>query len=260
MSKQAANKRNFNALFLKKIFALIVIVIMQINVLIAQNSIENITDSIYQNDLKYTYLSLVGTVNTTFNNQNINANFVLRLHNDSAVWVSIKAMGVEVARAIITPDSIKVLNHLNRTHYARPFKYVQSITGVPVNFGQFQDILVGNVGAFLPLMQTEITHINDTIVLLTADTLSQHYALNINQNGYKTQATQIQTLYIEDKKAIDVYYNNPKSIGFQSIPTEMSLKVVYNNKINEANFAYSKYNFAPQLAMPFKKPTNYANE
>lgn len=73
-------------------------------------------------------------------------NAFIRLQKDSVLWVSISStfLGIEAFRLYITPDTIILLNKLNKTVEYHPFSYVESIAHIPLNFSLLQNILIGN--------------------------------------------------------------------------------------------------------------------
>lgn len=69
----------------------------------------------------------------------------IRINRDQTIWVSITAIaGLEVARALITPDSIQVVNRFQNIYLKKPFSYVHRYAGKQVNFKTLQSLLVGN--------------------------------------------------------------------------------------------------------------------
>lgn len=68
----------------------------------------------------------------------------IRLKKDSAIWMSFKKFSIEGARALITPDSIFLLDRLNNQYLAKPFSYAQKEYGLPVGFQGLQAMLLGN--------------------------------------------------------------------------------------------------------------------
>lgn len=86
----------------------------------------------------------------------------MRMQSDSLIWMNATALlGIEVARALITPDSIWFINRLKRTYYQKSFQEIAEWIGVPVNFRMLQNLLVGN-----PVF------LSDTITGIQADTAS----------------------------------------------------------------------------------------
>lgn len=68
----------------------------------------------------------------------------IRIRKDSAIWIVFKKFSIEGARALITPDSIYVLDRLNREYAVKPFEYAQREYNLPVGFQGLQALLLGN--------------------------------------------------------------------------------------------------------------------
>ncbi len=72
-------------------------------------------------------------------------NVNLRMRRDSIIWMSISpALGIEVARVLISPDSVKVLNRINGTYFKGGFGYLSELLQADLNFKMLQSILLGN--------------------------------------------------------------------------------------------------------------------
>src|SRR5690606_13157953 len=53
----------------------------------------------------------------------------VRIERDRAIWLSVTAiLGVEAARILITPDSVKILNKLQGEYISKPFAYIYNYT------------------------------------------------------------------------------------------------------------------------------------
>ncbi len=70
------------------------------------------------------------------------ANILLR--KDSLVWVSVRKLGFEVARAMITPDSVYVIDRLNNEYLVEDLEYLAEEYKVPADFDALQAIFLGN--------------------------------------------------------------------------------------------------------------------
>src|ERR1700744_4607549 len=69
----------------------------------------------------------------------------IRIQKGQKIWVSITAIaGIEVARAMITPDSLLVINKLQGLYIRKPFSYIYSFTSKQVDYSSLGAILVGN--------------------------------------------------------------------------------------------------------------------
>ncbi len=105
-------------------------------------------------------------------NMTLSAN--IRVRRDSAIWMNVSKIGLEAGRALIRPDSVFILDRLNRTYYARPLAYVESEYNLPADFNLLQEMILGNA------------------ILLDEDNvnskkLPDQYILTANTNDYQTE-------------------------------------------------------------------------
>jgi hypothetical protein len=71
----------------------------------------------------------------------------IRMRKDSLIWVSITpALGIEMIRVMITPDSLKYLSKIpdNKFYYLGNFEDVNKLVGTAFDFEMLQQLLVGN--------------------------------------------------------------------------------------------------------------------
>jgi hypothetical protein len=99
-------------------------------------------------------------------NQTIKA--VIRMKKDSVIWMSFQMFGIEGARIKMTPDSVYILNRLNKEYAIQPLSLVEEMTNIPADFKALQALLIGNP-VFYP---TEYTLENrDSFYILSTDTI-----------------------------------------------------------------------------------------
>lgn len=68
----------------------------------------------------------------------------VRMRRDSAIWISASAfLGVEAVRALITPDSVVIVNRLDQTYVAEPLREVAARYQWPATFQETQAMLLG---------------------------------------------------------------------------------------------------------------------
>ena len=64
---------------------------------------------------------------------------------DSAIWISVTpVLGIEVARLLVTNDSVKMMNRLNSTYFTGNFKLINKLFNADIDYDMFQSFLVGN--------------------------------------------------------------------------------------------------------------------
>ena len=68
----------------------------------------------------------------------------IHLQTDSVLYLSLRKLGLEVARVLITPDSVFVINRFNSEYYKKGLDYLEKTFHFPGNFALLQDLLLGN--------------------------------------------------------------------------------------------------------------------
>src|ERR1700744_4094657 len=81
----------------------------------------------------------------TLNNSSNDVTMNIRINKGHKIWISITAIaGLEVARALITPDSIMVINKLQGLYLKKPFSYVYKYAGDQLDYNSVEALFVGN--------------------------------------------------------------------------------------------------------------------
>ncbi|HON20308.1 MAG TPA: DUF4292 domain-containing protein [Bacteroidales bacterium] len=61
---------------------------------------------------------------------------------DSVIYININKMAIELARIVLTVDSIKYINHINLSYYISDYSIVRKILKYPVDFYMLQSLLM----------------------------------------------------------------------------------------------------------------------
>lgn len=99
---------------------------------------------------------------------------------DSIIYINASKMAIELGRVILTPDSVKYINHLNSTYYVGNYSIIKRLLGFPVDFYMIQSLL----------MNTDFVNFNENFIVesktdktILKDKERKHkkYLLTINQ-------------------------------------------------------------------------------
>lgn len=68
----------------------------------------------------------------------------IRMRKDSVLWLSVKKLGFEAARVMITTDSVYVLDRINNQYGVQSLTWVEKEYGLPADLHTLQMIFLGN--------------------------------------------------------------------------------------------------------------------
>ncbi len=76
--------------------------------------------------------------------QSLSASATIRMKRDSVVWASVRKLGFELARLLVTADSVYVLDRINNEYTVESLDYLATAYGLPAGLLQLQDFILGN--------------------------------------------------------------------------------------------------------------------
>ncbi len=110
---------------------------------------EYLIAQMHSNEVTFDTFSAKSNVSLFQENKKTSFKTVLRIKKDSAIWVSITPLlGIEMARVLITRDTVKVLNRLAKEYFIGDYNYINKRFNVEFEYEVLQAILLGNAIAF----------------------------------------------------------------------------------------------------------------
>src|SRR5262249_30888089 len=124
--------------------------------------------SIVSNHINYnTFSAKIDVDYIDADDKKYNVNAFLRMAKDSIIWIDIHAfLGISALKALITTDSVKILDRQNKLYTARSIEYLQEVSALPVDLSTLQELLVGNA-VFLDSNIVSYSKFNNSISLLS---------------------------------------------------------------------------------------------
>ncbi len=185
--------------------------------------------------------------------QNFTVNF--RIKKNEVIWASISGFGLEVARAIITPDSVKAIDKFNKKLYLYTYKDLQKLVNVDVDFSTLQDIIIGN--AFSVNGQiTNIIELADisTFFIKGSDFVNQ---LAFHKADTTLKQIQLQTMRPVSSSSILVNFSNYQIEENRKLSTVREYYIQDVKGAAALSMEISKFEFDKEVDFPFKVPANF---
>lgn len=145
---------------------------------------------------------------------NLKVNFLIK--KDSAILVSISSLlGIEVSRALILKDSIKVIDRINKTYYIKKYDELEDRFSISLDFLQLQSMLIGDF--------KEILLDNFSFIKRTYSSENRNFNIQISDTSFNKEI--VETIIKID---VEQLFINTATI-------------LFNNKDQEYQISYSDY-------------------
>ncbi|HET7118614.1 MAG TPA: DUF4292 domain-containing protein [Hanamia sp.] len=183
-------------------------------------------------------------------------NAFIRLQKDSLLWVSISStfLGIEAFRLYITPDTLIILNKLDKSVEYHPFAYIESIAHIPLDFSLLQNILIGNpvyVGdSIVSYRQTE----NQILIGTVGDFFKN--LLTLSTGDFHLERIKLDDLDLNKNRTAGLFFDNYEKNSNFDFATYREITVSEKSKV-DIRILFKQYEFNKELSFPFAIPRNY---
>jgi len=192
-------------------------------------------------------------VRTSKGHQQLSAN--IRMHKDQDIWASVIALGIaEVARALITPDSLRAINRINKKAYELSYEQGLQLIKAELEFPALQNLLIGN-----PLL--------DHATILSVKEAEDAFIILQEKQGLTqelTYETATKNLIKQELRAPEKQFRCVIDYaGYQ--PAEGNRRFAANRRLHIENrgdtvsveMGYSKLSFDQPVKTEFEVPDSY---
>ena len=235
------------------------------------NKTEYLLQQLDLNEFQFEHLSLKAGVQLYQDGKKTPFKANIRIRKDSLIWVSITpALGIEVARVMITRDSVKVMNRIDRNYFIGDYEYINKRFNLELEFSTIQAILLGNA----------IDFEHDEKVTLSIDK-EQYYLGNLKKRKVKNaeenpgriekQKEEIVSLWVDQStfkvsnfifsdlaanRFLTGEYDKFIAVETQSLPSILNFDF-QSEKPAKVNLQYSKVSLEGPLKFSFNISSKY---
>ncbi|SMO62035.1 DUF4292 domain-containing protein [Solitalea koreensis] len=202
-------------------------------------------------ELAYEYFTARGKVGLVVDGKTTNASLNLRMKKDKVIWASIGLIGIEGARALITPDSVRIIIRFgNNSYFNKSFDYIRQITNKNIDFKTLQAILVGNK-LYNFTDSADQFKIQDLLYVITGVKDSLQYVFNYN-NYYKTESFNVTNTAVGQN--LDIHYGGFSTFADKLVPQEVNAAATSAGKQIGLEIRYNKIGINEPVDFPFSVP------
>jgi hypothetical protein len=231
---------------------------------------EFLFDKLKENELKFEWFSAKFNLDLVINKKKSEFTGLIRMRKDSTIWLTFSpALGIEMARLIISNDSVKFINRINKTYYIGSFRNVQTLLDANIDFDIFQSILLGNDLTYYENGKFRASYDNGEYHLVTAGRQKlkkfvknladeeRIYIQNIFLDPQTFKITQMKTKELKkENKKLDAVYSNFQPVGGQLFPHHIFYDLMADKPV-QVDLDYSKIEINEPQEFPFKISSNY---
>ena len=194
----------------------------------------------------------------------------IRIQKDSVIWLSLSpALGIEVARLMISQDSIWFINRIDKTYFKGDYDFINSFFQTTIDFDILQALLVGN----------DMTYYEDESFRAAIDAMEYRLGaakrskkkkqllledspniliqnIWLNPDNFKITKVNLKE-FGQENKQLEMRYSHFSAVKNQLVPTELDMLLQADKKIR-IGLHFSNIELDEPLSFPFKVPSKYS--
>lgn len=194
----------------------------------------------------------------------------VRVRQDSLIWISISpALGIEMFRMIITPDSVKYVNRFNKEYFVGDYNLVSKFLQIHIDFDILQALLLGNDFQFYETNSFRGSIDNQEYKLSTTgrrkirkeaednstDPVVLLQNIWLNPESFKITKVDVKE-YLKENRKLTATYSYFIPVESQLFPSKLHFDIQAENLI-KIKIDYSKVSINEPMTFPFSIPENY---
>ena len=187
-------------------------------------SADKIIENHYKNKLNFNTLYIKSSVSYRDPNQSQNVTAEIKIKKDEIILVSIRILGITMAKALITPE--KVQNLL---------------------LGQaFDNLKTGKYNLSLEDNRYKLESVSNTDSIKTFYLSGNNYLINKEEISQPALERMLQVIY-PDRKSAEEFY----------LPTGIAIEANQKSEKTTININYNSISFNEELSFPYSVPNSY---
>ena len=237
---------------------------------IKEQGAEYLIEQLHQNELKFQSITSRFTVNYAFKRTQHDFKGQFRIVKDSAIWISFNQdMGIEIARFLITPDSVKFLDRVSKSYFAGDYTFVNDFLSANVDYGILQSLLLGNDFEYYEIASFKAAIDGKQYRLMTTgrSKLKKYVRDNddntrlllqtiwLNPETFKIDEIKLKEL-TKDSKSLTARYSSFIQIEGQNMPSRADYEIEADSPI-KVTVKHAKFTLNESVTMPFSIPDKY---
>ncbi|MBY8963289.1 DUF4292 domain-containing protein [Flavobacterium sp. D11R37] len=178
----------------------------------------------------------------------------IRIKKDEKILVSIKFLGITMAKALITPDRVSYYEKLGNTYFDGDYAMLSRWLGTELDYKKVQNLFTGQ--ALYNLEKEQLTaKIENGLYRLFSKSGGISKEFMFEGANYLLKK---ENIYQEGKepRSLDIQYPAHREFGSRIMPASIKIEAVQNDKVN-INIDYNSVTFDEDFSFPYDVPEGF---
>jgi hypothetical protein len=221
----------------------------------AQQMGKNTIENYYNNKVDFSTLYIKSNVRYDNGKQSQNVTAEIKIKKDEQILVSIRFLGITMAKALITPKSVSYYEKINGSYFEGDFSLLSQWLGTDLNYDKVQNMLLGRAVDDLRMGKYAESIVDQTIQLEDVLDSKMKKSFFFDANTYLLKNQEIEQTSASRK--IQIGYSNHTTYKEGTLPLSILINSLQVKGNTEINLEYNTVTFNEELSFPYAVPNDY---
>ena len=228
-------------------------------------SIEQTLASMRNGETAFDFFATRFSGTASLDGQMMSVSGAIRIKRDSAIYISIAPLlGIEIARVLITPDSVSMINRIENTYYTGNMGVINNMLNTHLDFYMLQALLTGNDFKHFSTDDFSLAQDREMLLLQSRNRRplsAAHGSISFQQNLWvNNESFRIEeNLLFEpfSNRSLRAKYQNAWMVDGQPVPRDITLIFTEPGARADLNIRYSRTTIDQPQPLSFSIPESY---
>ncbi|HJY12866.1 MAG TPA: DUF4292 domain-containing protein [Flavobacterium sp.] len=209
----------------------------------------------YDNKLDFKTLNIKANAKYEDEKQSQNVSADIKIEKDKQILVSVRFLGITMAKALITPTTVSYYEKIKGTYYEGDFTSLSKWLGTELDYSKVQNLLVGEALDDLRRGKYTQTIVENLFKLEDEKEAKIKKTFYLDSEKYLIQKEEISQP--AENRMLAIKYFDSKTFDQGILPTKIEINAVQPKGKTDINLEYNNITFNEELSFPYSVPSGY---
>jgi hypothetical protein len=215
---------------------------------------EKVIQNHYSNKIDFSTLYIRASAKYKDENNTQSVSAEVKIKKDEQILISIRVLGITMAKALITPLEVKYYEKINGSYFEGDYELLSQWLGTDLNFSKIQNMLLGKPIDDLTKGNYMYT---DTDKLIKLKSTESNGEKSFSFDAVRFLLKKQEISQPEKERNFEVNYPSFQEFTSAKLPTGLTINALQKNEKTNINIDYNSITFNEELNFPYSVPNGY---
>lgn len=214
-----------------------------------------IIENYYSNKTNFSTLYIKANAKYSDGKQTQNVTAEIKIKKDEQILISIRFLGITMAKALITPTAVNYYEKINGSYFEGDFSALSQWLGTDLDYNKIQNMLLGQ--AIDDLKKEKYTESVDGQTYRLDNEQDNNTKKSFYFDAEKFFVAKQEITQTAEGRMIQVNYLNDVFYKEATLPSTVLIKTYQKGRKTEINLDYNTITFNEEFSFPYSVPNGY---